>query len=219
MPMSQSHDRMWHRERDRIWRAIDAHPMPENFTSGLMHAHSIKRETAERAILEYKRFIFLVATAEGVRRVPSKAVDHVWHAHMMHSRDYWDVFCAAIGQPIHHTPGGAGAEHLEDYHATQRAYVKAFDEAPAKGIWRKPPRFGTLGFAIVGAIFVAGGLSELLNGHTIGLLIAAVGALSFGFGVYAQTTRGQYYLTFEASGEFADDAAGDCGDGGGCGGD
>lgn len=211
MPLDPKHD--------TIWRAIDGHQMPGNFAADLMRDHKIKAETAARAIQEYKRFMYLVATSDGVRRVPSKAVDHVWHAHMMHSRDYWDVFCAAIGRPIHHTPGGQGAAHLRDYDATRRAYVEVFGENPARGIWRKPSRFGTGLMALVGFAFLIGGLFELQNSWLLGGAALVIGGLVFAFGVFAQTSYGQAYLTFEASGEWSDDSAGDCGDGGGCGGD
>ena len=106
----------------QLWELIKSHKMPDDATGApfidqLMAENCISPDTAAVAITEYKKFMYLCAT-RSERNVPSKAVDLVWHLHMQHSRDYWDVFCKKLGKPVHHNPGGSGQEHLSDYSAT-----------------------------------------------------------------------------------------------------
>ncbi|MGB1235350.1 MAG: glycine-rich domain-containing protein [Planktomarina sp.] len=146
---------------------INAHPMPKDsggisFEAQLKAKFNLSDQTVANVLREYKRFIYLVATSQGARRVPSKAVDEVWHLHMMHSRDYWDVFCAIIGRPLHHTPGGDDRLNASDHSLTNAAYEQAFGDLPPHDVWqsnligRKSINgfigAGVLLFAIFGAI-------------------------------------------------------------------
>ncbi len=210
---------------DPLWHVIDSHPMPrdasgQSFVDQLIRRYKIRRKTAERAVQEYKRFVYLVAIGQGERRVPSKAVDHVWHLHMQHTRDYWDVFCAAIGRPLHHTPGGAGAAHLQDYDRTREAYEAAFGAPPPRGIWRRIHRGQALAMGAFFAIFLVIGMQGLASGALPAVLFALVGGLGVAYSAAVQTPWGRAYLTFEFYGGWGDGNDGDCGgDGGGCGGD
>lgn len=209
-------------DQETLWRAIVSHEMPADaagvtFQEQLMRAYKIKPGTALIAIDEYRKFMFLCATRTA-RNVPSKAVDLVWHLHMQHTRDYWDVFCAKLGKPVHHTPGGTGWAHLDDYKATMDAY-RAWFGRPPKGIWREGSRaagvFGAvLGVAILLTAFTIGG------GVSAGNLIAmGVGGVFVIVGLRSCTSQGVFTLTFETGDPFADNDAGDCGSGdcGGCG--
>ena len=93
------------------------------------------------AIREYRRFLFL-ALAAGHPVSPSDVVDQVWHLHILHTRDYWDVFCPEIfGRPFHHQPnrgGEAEQTKLRDwYSATLESYERLLGETPSAEIW--PP--------------------------------------------------------------------------------
>ncbi len=210
---------------DQLWELISNHPMPadatgRSFTEQLMSEHRIKRETALTAIEEYRKFLYLCATRDA-RNVPSKAVDLVWHQHMQHSRDYWDGLCAKIGRPLHHSPGGEGAAHLEDYKATVAAYRQKFG-TPPRGIWRHQTRAGSIGALIFTSLFVVVGLSMLAGGDVpqlFALAFTAIPLLAIGHLLYGMTPGGEYTLTFEIGDPFADNDVGDCGsgDGGGCG--
>lgn len=95
---------------------------------------------AERAIGEYKRFVYLAMTADHVV-TPSDPVDQVWHLHLTYTRDYWERFCGELlGRPLHHEPTAGGTaerhRHFEQYAATLLSYETAFGPPPAD-IW--PP--------------------------------------------------------------------------------
>ena len=212
---------------DQLWELISTHPMPETedgrpFYQQLMDEHGIRRDTALAAIEEYRKFIFLCATRSD-RNVPSKAVDLVWHQHMLHSRDYWDVFCKKLGQPIHHSPGGAGQGHLDDYKATVAAYTARFGRPP-RGIWRQRARMSDIIGLLFALPFLGFGLMTMAmaDGFAVfafGLLFAGVATAIAAQAVYGLTTAGELHLTFETGDPFADTDSGDCGsgDGGGCG--
>lgn len=102
---------------------------------------------SERVIHEYKRFIFLVASA-GHPVTPSDQVDQAWHLHLTYTRSYWERLCRdIIGRPLHHTPtrGGSAELHKFDiwYRRTLASYHAIFAEPPPSDIWPEPAiRFG-----------------------------------------------------------------------------
>ncbi|MGR3512638.1 MAG: glycine-rich domain-containing protein [Paracoccaceae bacterium] len=208
----------------QLWELIKTHKMPDDaagtpFAKQLMAEHGISRDTADVAIEEYRKFMYLCAT-RAARNVPSKAVDLVWHLHMQHSRDYWDVFCQKIGKPVHHTPGGQGAPHLEDYKATVTAYKDLFG-TPPRGIWRQTSRLETIITLLFLTLFILVGISFLNQGGDplFGLLWLSIPTLILVTTLNSLTPKGEYTLVFECNDPFADQDAGDCGsgDGGGCG--
>lgn len=101
----------------------------------------------QRAIDEYRRFLFLAVVA-GHPVTPSDQVDQVWHLHLTYTRSYWDRLCGQVlGQPIHHGPtkGGhdEGRKFHDRYEATRNSYVRFFGVAPPSDIWPEPAiRFG-----------------------------------------------------------------------------
>lgn len=209
---------------NQLWELIYTHKMPEDatgtpFIDQLMTEHCISRDTARVAVHEYQKFMYLCATRVD-RNVPSKAVDFVWHLHMQHSRDYWDVFCKKLGKPIHHTPGGEGSGHLADYKATVAAYKSLFGKPP-KGIWRTHSKFGSLVLVLLLVVFMAFGAKAFVPEnpelyHYWWMVIPLLMILAV---LETMTAKGEFTLVFEHGDPFADDDAGDCGsgDGGGCG--
>ncbi len=207
-----------------LWERIATHEMPEDsagkpFLKQMMAEYHIFRDTAEVAISEYRKFMYLCATRRS-RNVPSKAVDLVWHLHMQHSRDYWEVFCVKLNKRIHHNPGVPRARHLEDYKATVEAYKDLFG-TPPKGIWKEHNRVSAVLSLVFSAAFVFLGFIAMLSGFnpiftavllSLPMLILAKSLLSL-------TSRGEFTLTFETGDLFSDNQAGDCGSGdcGGCG--
>lgn len=189
------------------------------FTQQLMSENRISEDTANAAVTEYKKFMYLCATRPE-RNVPSKAVDLVWHLHMQHSRDYWDGFCKKLGKPVHHNPGGQGAQHLEDYRATVDAYTGLFG-TPPKGIWRRENRVGHVFALIISAIFMILGGSALAVGADVvpGMIWMSISLSVFVLSLIGLTSNGEFALIFECDDPFSDRDAGDCGsgDGGGCG--
>ena len=208
----------------QLWELISNHKMPDDgsgkpFLEQLMDEHAISSMTAAAAIAEYRKFMYLCATRTE-RNVPSKAVDLVWHLHMQHSRDYWDVFCKKIGRPVHHSPGGERSQHLSDYKATVAAYKTLFG-TPPKGIWKQSDKLGSLltliflvPFIFVGAIDLAQGDQPIFM-----MLWLSIALFIFMTTLNGMTTKGELTLVFENSDPFANEDAGDCGSGdcGGCG--
>lgn len=123
-------------------------------------------EQTRRAILEYKRFIYLTQRA-GFEVTPSRPVDLVWHEHLMHTEHYWSVLCGEVlRNHLHHRPGRGGdaeAARLSDqYGRTLDAYRAAFGFDPPADVWPRPAStaktgFGKLVFAGVLAVGVVFG--------------------------------------------------------------
>lgn len=208
----------------QLWELIKTHKMPDDaagkpFVEQLMADNRISLETANVAIAEYRKFMYLCATRPE-RNVPSQAVDLVWHLHMQHSRDYWDVLCNKLGKPVHHTPGTLGGQHLDDYKATVTSYKKLFGTLP-KGIWKQKSKVETYATLIMLSIFIFVGVGGIIQqgNHVFGLLWLGIPLFIFVKTLNSLTTQGEFTLIFESGDPFADDDAGDCGsgDGGGCG--
>lgn len=116
-------------------------PVAYPFARKLARQAGWSDEYAARAILEYKRYMYLAATRE-TPVCPSEPVDKVWHQHLTYTRSYWQDFCKGVlGTEVHHEPStGGGAEdakHWEMYEATLDAYRQAFGAEPPDDIW--PP--------------------------------------------------------------------------------
>jgi hypothetical protein len=82
---------------------------------------------------EYARFLALKLALEPAPVTPCKAVDAVWHAHLLCTRAY-AALCEREnkGAMIHHEPG-IGSE--ESYAETLAAYESAFGEPPPRSVW------------------------------------------------------------------------------------
>lgn len=80
----------------------------------------------ERVIHEYKRFIFLAASA-GHPVTSSDQVDQAWHLHLTLCHD-------VIGRPGHHTPTQGGSAELRKfdvwYLRTLASYRASFAQPP-----------------------------------------------------------------------------------------
>lgn len=132
-------------QRERFERIeafpLDGGPTTRGFAARLAKENRWSRRFTERAIREYRRFIFLMAEAgHGVS--PSPVIDQVWHLHLIYTRSYWDELCAGIvGRPLHHHPSqpgqGDGAKFEGWYEQTLASYRRLFGEAPPADIW--PP--------------------------------------------------------------------------------
>lgn len=208
----------------QLWELIKTHEMPEDaagtsFTEQLMAENDISHETATVAIAEYRKYMYLCATRPE-RNVPSKAVDLMWHLHMQHSRDYWDVFCKKLKKPIHHNPGIQSAGHLDDYKATVAAYKELFG-TPPKGIWKQTNRVEAIFTLAFLAVFIFIGVTVIAKDENtlFGMLWLSIPLFMFVSTITNLTARGEFTLVFESGDPFADGDAGDCGsgDGGGCG--
>ncbi len=111
------------------------------FTDRLAHENGWSNAFARRAADEYKKFIYLAATAS-TPVTPSNVVDQVWHLHLTFTRSYWDEMCAELlGRPLHHGPtmGGTNedAKYRKQYAETLALYREEFAAEPPSEFW--PP--------------------------------------------------------------------------------
>ena len=113
----------------------------QSFVVRLAQENGWSASFAERVLHEYRRFLFLAATA-GHAVTPSDEVDQAWHLHLAYSRYYWDELCARIlRQPLHHGPtaGGRAADsrYRSQYAQTLATYRATFGSEAPNDIW--PP--------------------------------------------------------------------------------
>jgi hypothetical protein len=99
----------------------------------------------EQAFTEYIRFMAL-AHAFG-EAVPSKAIDEVWHGHIIDTRRYEKDCLRIFGRFLHHYPyfglGGAHGEHSElvaKFERTSARYAALFGEKPTGPAWGGQPK-------------------------------------------------------------------------------
>ncbi len=131
-----------------LYEALVSFPLAETggrytFLHRLCRENNWSRAEGERAIFEYKRFLYLARVSpEPV--TPPEAVDQVWHLHLLYTRSYWEELCGGIlGRPLHHGPTKGGAEEDEKfgdwYGRTRALYEAEFGAAPPVRFW--PVRF------------------------------------------------------------------------------
>ena len=118
---------------------IDGGEVALPFAARLAREHGWSRAYADRVITEYRRYLFLAATA-GVPICPSEDVDAAWHLHLTYTRSYWKRLCGEVlGRPLHHEPtkGGPaeGQKHRAMYADTLAAYRAAFGHDAPADIW------------------------------------------------------------------------------------
>lgn len=132
----------WTPDLRALQARTEAHPFdpgdPLGFTRRLARDHAWPLPFAQGAVREYGRFCFLaVATRQEV--TPSEEVDEVWHLHLCHTRDYWDVWCASVlRMPLHHQPTRGGAAEQARFrarYAETLALYEAFFGPPPMQFW------------------------------------------------------------------------------------
>ncbi|MDC7674768.1 glycine-rich domain-containing protein [Asticcacaulis machinosus] len=130
-----------------LWHRIDAYLLddPESdfsFSRRLARDNGWSHDFALRAIIEYKRFVYLACVYPEKLLTPSDEVDQVWHLHLTYTRDYWDVFCPdVLGRKLHHGPTKGGpaedGKFHQAYNETKALYRHEFGQAPPVKFW--PP--------------------------------------------------------------------------------
>jgi hypothetical protein len=109
------------------------------FSHRLARENGWKRDFAQRAIEEYKKFLYLACVGDRAA-TPSDIVDQVWHLHLTYTRSYWDDLCGEVlKRPLHHGPTKGGASeavrYREQYAATLALYRAEFGYAPPPAFW------------------------------------------------------------------------------------
>lgn len=127
-----------------LWQRLDAFRVgdgeePLSFGQRLARENGWSLVFAERVILEYKRFLYLVAT-QGKTFTPSDEVDQAWHLHLAYTRSYWKDLCDdLLGFKLHHQPTRGGSDQQsyfrERYIDTLASYAAVFGQAPPADVW------------------------------------------------------------------------------------
>ncbi|WP_196894444.1 glycine-rich domain-containing protein [Aureivirga marina] len=126
-----------------LWKKITDFELddPEsdyNFTDRLCRENEWNYEYGIRAVLEYKKFIFLICISE-IPLTPSDQVDQVWHLHLLYTQSYWKEMCQEIlNTEIHHGPTKGKSERQtfsNQYEITKERYRQVFKTEPPLDIW------------------------------------------------------------------------------------
>ena len=133
----------WTADQLDLWRRIEAHEFEPpghalSFTRRLARVRGWSMGFARAAVLEYRRFCFMAAVSTSPV-TPSEEVDEVWHAHLIYSRDYWDVWCGTVLRTkLHHEPTRGGlaeqGRHSAAYAETLVRYETWFGPAD-EALW------------------------------------------------------------------------------------
>jgi hypothetical protein len=93
---------------------------------------------ADEAILEYRKFIMLVALHPNRGYGMSEIIDEVWHQHILDTRDYWSM--TVVGAMIHHeqSPLDAGIDLSSSLAATRHDLLQTFG-GPISTLWPSKP--------------------------------------------------------------------------------
>lgn len=128
----------------QLWHSLKAFELDISdshltFTDRLARENAWPHEFAVRAIVEYKKFIFLICVSN-LPLTPSEEVDQVWHLHLLYTHSYWKEMCGKLlNREIHHGPtkGGPaeGVKFSNWYAKTIELYQNYFDEIPPTDIW------------------------------------------------------------------------------------
>ncbi|SIN66057.1 hypothetical protein SAMN04488055_0306 [Chitinophaga niabensis] len=125
---------------DPLWQKIDTFSLHDPaFTQKLAKENNWTPGFTERAISEYKRFIYLCCIMPNGAS-PPPVVDEVWHLHILYTVNYWEEFCdRTLGRKLHHHPSGGGLgekeRHVNWLEDTIKNYRFIFEEEPPPDIW------------------------------------------------------------------------------------
>ncbi|HYJ82522.1 MAG TPA: hypothetical protein VEW26_06735 [Allosphingosinicella sp.] len=211
--------------RPALWAAlshmrIELSGAPLRFEDSLADEQGWTVGFAERVTDEYRRFLYLAATA-GFEVTPSQAVDEAWHLHLTLPH-YREILCGRIlGRPLEHRPatGESGDEerHCRQYEDTVALYERAFLRPPPSDIWPRPISWESrlaaagrrrgrgLAFRIAGGAAL-GAAATYASGFAVASVVLGGAALIFGL----------LALPWHRSEARSRDGSGACG--GGCGG-
>lgn len=90
-----------------------------------IHGKGWTRQQVERAIANYKRFLYLLYLYPNSALVPTQEIDEVWHQHILDTRKY-DQDCQWLfGYFVHHYPYfGMGSDAEQDVLETAFAHTQ-----------------------------------------------------------------------------------------------
>jgi hypothetical protein len=120
-----------------LWQKVEAFAMESSFseygmTLRLAQENFWTEDFTEKAILEYKKFMYLAAVTDAMVS-PSYIVDIVWHTHLIFTQSY-TAFCDVLGKRIEHIPSTHKREEFDRFQQaktrTQKLYKEHFGPQP-----------------------------------------------------------------------------------------
>jgi hypothetical protein len=130
-------------EEQQQWSRLDEFNLSPIFPA-LIRENNWSREFANRASLEFKKYVFISIVSEQSLS-PSPMVDLVWHQFLLHTKLYWDSFCPnVLQQPLHHNPSqgkiGDRRKYRSMYRRTLIYYEYLLGDFPPVDIWERAIR-------------------------------------------------------------------------------
>src|SRR5688572_7704030 len=83
------------------------------FSTRLAKENFWTKNFTKRAVLEYKKFMYLAAKAD-MMVSPAAVVDIVWHEHLTFTKSYQE-FCDVLGKQIQHVPSTHARDDFERF--------------------------------------------------------------------------------------------------------
>ncbi|MDF2933714.1 MAG: hypothetical protein K0R36_3045 [Chryseobacterium sp.] len=130
---------------ENLWQRIqefslDAQNASFPFSKKLAKEENWSSEFTQRAIEEYKKFVYLCCISPNGAS-PSEIVDKVWHMHLIYTQNYWEDFCPnVLKMNLHHHPSNGGIEEkykLKNWFSeTLENYKRIFLQEAPDEIWK-----------------------------------------------------------------------------------
>ncbi len=99
----------------------------------LIHKENWDEGEAREAVRKYKNFLKLRVMNKELIGVPTYEIDEVWHAHILHTKQYMEDCQKIFGSYMHHTPASPTGEDSEEmnkhYQNTAQLYENTFEES------------------------------------------------------------------------------------------
>jgi uncharacterized protein (TIGR04222 family) len=155
-----------------LWNEVLAYdfdqPLSEyGFSVRLAKENYWTQAFTQKAILEYKKFMYLAATHDAMVS-PSEIVDVVWHQHLVFTQSYAD-FGKLLGKAVQHIPSTHNRQDAVRFkqakERTHQMYKSNFGEPPAD-VWE----YATM----QGALQLPKAKYKLRSGILVGLFALAV---------------------------------------------
>jgi hypothetical protein len=89
----------------------------------------------DQAVDEYFRFLCLKMTYPTQVIVPGKAVDEIWHDHILHTFAYTNFCNQFFGCYLHHDPQDLSSDTKLDPSDTYKLYEETFGRQPDMNFW------------------------------------------------------------------------------------
>lgn len=135
-------------DENPIWKQIDSFPFDapnliENFPARLTRKGKWTPEFTDEVIKEYKKFLFLIATAKCIL-IPPPAIDLAWKLHIDYYPKSWNEICGKVlPLGLHRVvPDSEDSSmpkwDIAHYEHTLELYSQTFHSWPSIEIWPVP---------------------------------------------------------------------------------